>query len=134
MKCLRCGRELKSKASFCPECSVTTAVPLEESPYLLKRISIPVRKPAQKSKKPEAKKSRQSVSRPRMLVCILACLLCIVLLLQLVYLFRDLAAAHGEISRLQSVEDECVLLTEKLRQAQARILALEERLALEAAP
>ena len=134
MKCLRCGRELKSKGSFCSECNVTTAVPLEDSPYLPKRISIPVRKPAQKAKKPEAKKTRQSASRPRLLLCILAFLLCAVLLLQLAYLFKNLEAARGDISRLQSVEDECVLLTEKLRQAQARILALEERLALEAAP
>ncbi len=134
MKCLRCGRELKSKGSFCSQCSVITAVPLEESPYLQKRINLPLRKPVQKAKKTESKKPRQGVSRPRLLFCILAFLLCVALLLQLGYVTLDRQEARDEISRLQSMEDECVLLTEKLRQAQARILALEERLALEAAP
>ena len=134
MKCLRCGRELKSKGSFCSECTVTTAVPLEDSPYLQKRVSLPHRKPVQKAKKAESKKSRQGISRPRMLFCILTLLLCLALLLQLGYLFKAREAIRGELRRLQSVEDECVLLTEKLRQAQARILALEEKLALEAAP
>ena len=134
MKCLRCGKEMKTKGSFCADCNATTVVPLEDSPYLQKQIVLPQRKPVQKPKKPEVKKQRKPETKPRRLFCILLCLICITLLLQLGYVLREQQKYRAEIARLQSVEDECVLLTDKLRQAEVRILELEELLTVESAP
>jgi hypothetical protein len=135
MKCLRCGKELSGTGAFCEACSVTVAEPLTPSPYLNTKISIPKRKPAAKPKKPEGKKSSgRDLSRPRVAVCLVTILLCAFLLLQLYYSYGRYTKAEAEVARLRSVEDECVHLTDLLRQAEGRIVALEEALAREAAP
>ncbi|MBR4308546.1 MAG: hypothetical protein IKT58_03020 [Oscillospiraceae bacterium] len=134
MKCLRCRRELSSDGVFCPECDRTTSVPLENSPYLSKKVVIPKRIPAQKVKKSEAKKQRKTLSIPRLLYCVLSSLACIALILQLVYVTMDQKRAWKEADRLRSMEDECVLLTDKLRQAEAKIRELEALSPPEVAP
>lgn len=134
MKCLRCGREVRDRTAFCPQCSETAAIPLVPSAYMSKKVVIPKRKPAQKTKKPEVKKNRRELSRPRLLVCILSLLLSVALCLQLYYGYTRYTRAEAEVARLQSVENECVHLTDKLRQAENRIVELEEQLALEVGP
>lgn len=134
MKCLRCGRELKTKGSFCDECNLTAAIPLEDSAYLQKKVSLPQRKPAQKPKKVEGKKTREVQAKPRRLFCMVLCLICIGLMFLSGYLIAEHFQHREEIARLSSVEDECVMLTDKLRQAEARILELENLLAEEKAP
>ena len=134
MKCLRCGRELKRKGSFCDDCNLTAAIPLEDSAYLQKKVCLPQRRPAQKPKKTDGKKTREAQAKPRRLFCMGLCIACTALLFLSAYLTVKHFEARREISRLGSVEDECVMLTDKLRQAEARILELENLLAEEKAP
>lgn len=71
MNCLRCGREIEEGASFCRECLKEVGKPLEESPYLSSRITLPPRNchpqasapvaPPKKSPKSERKKSRKGL-------------------------------------------------------------------------
>lgn len=131
MKCLRCGIELKDTIVFCPECSKITSVPLQPSPYLSKKIHLPKRKPPQPPKKPEVKKPAKKEGHPlRRILCTGALtLLCVALLLQSGYTYREKDKLATELERLQSVEDECVRLTDKLRQAEQTAYDLEEELA-----
>ena len=130
MKCLRCGTELKDSNVFCPQCSIVTAVPLQSSPYLSRKIHIPKRKPPQPPKKQEVKKPDQKETHPyrRILFCTLLLLLSVALSLQTVYLYREKEALSTELTRLHSVEDECVRLTDMLRQAEQEVADLEEEL------
>lgn len=130
MKCLRCGTELTDSAVFCPRCSEVTSVPLPASLATNKKIVIPKRTPAQSIKKPEPKKSAKKERRtgPWLTVSILLLFLLGAMVLQGTYTYREKARAEAELSRLQSVEDECVRLTEKLRQSEQAVSDLEAEL------
>ncbi len=130
MKCLRCGAELNESAVFCTACSKVTSVPLPSSPYLNKKIQLPKRKPAQNVRKAEPKKPAKKETRVGrwILISALLFLLSASLLLQGVYLYNKKESFAAEVARLQSVEDECVRLTEMLRQAQEDAMALEKEL------
>ncbi len=136
MKCLRCGKELVAKGTFCTVCDQTTSIPLRDSEYLSKKISIPKRTPVQKAKKTEVKSTHKAPSKakPRLIFCALAFLLCAALFLQLVHVSLERKKALAEVERLSSIEDECVLLTDKLREAEARIRELEGPLTPEVSP
>ncbi len=128
MKCLRCGAELKDSTVFCAECSRVAAVPLKTSPYLTKKIVLPTRKPSQSIKKSEVKKARKHRPWGWVLCSLLLFLLCGALLLQAAYSTLQNRQAQQELDRLQSVEDECVRLTDKLRQTEDTVSSLEEEL------
>ena len=130
MKCLRCGTELKDSTVFCSECNKVTSVPLPSSPYMSKKIILPKRTASQSTKKQEAKKPVKKESRtgPWVLTTLLLLLLSGVLLLQGTYIYKEKLRLSGELSRLQTVENECVRLTELLRQSEEEVSALEEEL------
>ncbi len=130
MKCLRCGTELKDSTMFCPECTKVTAVPLQSSAYLNRKISLPKRKPAQSIKKPDPKLTAPKNRRVGgwILLSALLLLVCALFLLQGVYTYDQKQELSQELARLQGVEDECVRLTDKLRQAEAEAEALEQEL------
>lgn len=72
MNCLRCGREIEEKQSFCEECSKTVSEPLVESAYLSSRVVLPRRKPqpaktvpTKSGKRAERHGERQKDSQPR---------------------------------------------------------------------
>ena len=127
MKCIRCGTELQDSKVFCPDCNKITSVPLTPSPYMSRKIVIPKRKPPQSAKKAETKapaKKEPHASRWILLSGVLL-LLTALMILQGAYNYREKSALATEVARLQSVEDECVRLTDKLRQAQDSVAALE---------
>lgn len=128
MKCIRCGTELKDSSVFCPDCSKVTSVPLSSSPYMSRKIVIPKRKPPQTVKKAEPKKPDPKKSRGSRWILLSAILLLLtaLMLLQGAYTYREKEAYAAEVARLQAVEDECVRLTDKLRQAESSVTALEE--------
>lgn len=130
MKCLRCGTELKDTTVFCPQCSKVTSVPLPASPYLNKKIVIPKRTPAQSIKKQEPKKNTKKPRRPGpwILVSFLLMIVCAALATQAFLSYREKERLQGELLRLQSVEDECVRLTDLLQQSQQEVLSLEEEI------
>lgn len=130
MKCLRCGTELKDSTVFCPECSKVTSVPLPASPYMSKKIVIPKRTPAQSIKKQEPKKTAKKERHPGpwILVSFLLILLTAAMALQGVFTYQEKERLNTELTRLQSVEDECVRLTDLLRQSQQEVSSLEEEL------
>ena len=131
MKCLRCGAELKNSTLFCSQCSKVTAAPLEESPYMSKRILLPKRtSPLQHPKKQEGGKPVKK-ERPAgrwILLSTLLLLLSAALLFQWARTYREKEARETELARLQAVEDECVRLTDMLRQAEQEAAALEKEL------
>lgn len=59
MNCLRCGREIDEKQSFCDSCSKTVSEPLRESPYLSTRVVLPTRR-TPGAKAPPSRSSRRS--------------------------------------------------------------------------
>ncbi len=130
MKCLRCGTDLKDSTVFCPDCSKVTSVPLLPSPYLSRKPLLPKRKPAQSIKKAEPKKTVKKESRSGrwILISALLLLLSATLILQCAYSYGKNKALSAEVARLQSVEDECVRLTDKLRQAEQDVASLEKEL------
>ncbi len=131
MKCLRCGSELTDNGVFCSRCSQVTAVPLSPSPYLSKKIQLPKRKSVQITKKQDGKKAPKKKKRSRfpILFSLLTIVLCGAFFCQGAFYYQENARLSTEASRLQSVEDECVRLTEKLRQAEQAATALEAELA-----
>lgn len=130
MKCLRCGTELKDSNVFCPECNKVTSVPLPSSPFMSKKIELPKRTPAQSIKKQEIKKStKKEASAGRwILLSLFLLLLCGALILQGAYIYEENDRITAELARLQSAEDECVRLTDKLRKAEEEVRTLEEEL------
>lgn len=130
MKCLRCGTEMTDSGVFCPRCSEVTSVPLTPSAYLSKKIHIHKRKPVRVTKKQDPKNptKKEKKRRPRILFPLLTLLLCAVFVLQGGYYHKEKARLSTEVSRLHSVEDECVRLTEKLRQAEQTAADLEDEL------
>ncbi len=130
MKCLRCGTELKNSTVFCPDCSKVTAVPLQPSAYMSRKIVLPKRKPSQSIKKPEGKHPEKKQRKAGGWILLSAVLLLItgLLLLQGAYAYKQKGQLADELSRLQSVEDECVRLTDKLRQAESEAETLEQEL------
>ena len=130
MKCLRCGTELKDSGVFCTECSKVTAVPLPASRYMSRKIILPKRKAPQPMKSPEAKVSEKKAphSGKWIMTSVILLFLCAALILQGAYIYREKEQLATELERLHSVEDECVRLTDKLRQAEDTAAALEEEL------
>ena len=130
MKCIRCGTELKDSSVFCPDCSQVASVPLTLSPYMNKKIVIPKRKPPQNTQKAEPKKTSQKPPRASRWILFsgLLLLLTALMILQGAYTYREKEAYAAEVARLQAVEDECVRLTDKLRQAESAVSTLEEEL------
>ncbi len=130
MKCLRCGTELKDTAVFCPDCSKVTSVPLHSSAYLNKKIVLPKRKPSQSIKKPEGKRpdKKQRKAGGWILLSALLLLVAGLFLIQGVYIYDQKEQLVREVDRLRSVEDQCVLLTDMLRQAEADVESLEQEL------
>lgn len=49
MNCLRCGREIPEKQTFCEECWKTVNQPLKQSPYLNTQIILPTRRKSVKA-------------------------------------------------------------------------------------
>ena len=130
MKCLRCGTELKDSTVFCPDCSKVTSIPLQPSAYLSRKISLPRRKPAQSIKKTEGKRSapKNRNTGGWILLSAVLLLVCALFLFQSVYTYDRKEELAQELARLQAVEDECVRLTDKLRQAESEVESLEQEL------
>ncbi|MBR6825576.1 MAG: hypothetical protein IKM59_03410, partial [Oscillospiraceae bacterium] len=122
---------LKGSSVFCPDCSKVASEPLQPSRYLSRKVTLPKRTPSQSIKKSEPKKSAEKKQRRVggwILLSALLLLFSAVLVLQGVYIYEEKKALATELSRLQSVEDECVRLTDKLREAEQDVLSLEEEL------
>ena len=130
MKCLRCGTDLKGSEVFCPECSKVTAVPLQPSAYMNKKVVLPKRKPPQTTKKPEGKVPvKKQVNKGKWLLISGILLLVVALFtLQSTYIYGEKKDLEAEVRRLHSVEDECVRLTDKVRKAEAEVRELEQEL------
>ncbi len=131
MKCLRCGIELKDSTVFCPDCSKVTSVPLQPSAYLSRKIVLPKRKPPQSIKKTETKSPTRRQRKVGNWIGLSAVLLLVIaaLLLQGAYTYDQKKQLAEEVAQLHAFEDECVRLTNKLREAEAEVASLEEELA-----
>lgn len=130
MKCLRCGAEVKDRSMFCPDCNKVVSVPLKPSPYLNRKVCLPKRRPVQTIKRPEEKKPEKKQHRAGgwILFSALLLLVCAAFLLQGAYIYEQKGELEEEITRLQFAGDECVRLTDQLRQAEGEIEALEQEL------
>lgn len=130
MKCLRCGTDLKDSTVFCPDCSKVTSVPLQSSVYLNRKIILPKRKPSQSVKKAESKTPARKQRRAGswMVLCAILLLVIGALLIHGAYTYDQKKQLAQEVEQLHAFEDECVRLTNKLREAEAEVTSLEEEL------
>ena len=130
MKCLRCGIDLKDNSVFCPDCSKVTSVPLQSSAFLSRKIVLPKRKPSQSIKKPEGKNPTRKQRKAGGWILLSALLLLITSACVLLgaYAYDRSNRLAEEVARLHGFEDECVRLTDMLRQAEAEVASLEEEL------
>lgn len=130
MKCLRCGTDLKDSTVFCPDCSKVASVPLQTSVYLNRKIILPKRKPSQSVKKAESKTPARKQRRAGswMVLCAILLLVIGALLIHGAYTYDQKKQLAQEVEQLHAFEDECVRLTNKLREAEAEVTSLEEEL------
>lgn len=116
MNCLRCGREIDEKQSFCDSCSKTVSEPLQESPYLSAQVVLPTRRvqsakpaPQKNAKRAEHRSERHTEGGSRRALAPL-CLMCFILAAVAVLLSLFFLRTREENKALQ---EKAVLLQEE---------------------
>ena len=128
MNCLRCGREIEEGTSFCRECLKEVGKPLEESPYLSTRVTLPVRSsrrqsapqsvPPKKAQKSERKKSRKGL----IAAVVILGVFCLLLAGTCCWLLRDrFLTDDATANQIRMLEEENLHLSNDLEGAQKEL-------------
>lgn len=130
MHCLRCGTKTEENRSFCDGCAHRMREPLEDSPNLPTKISLPNRQEKPAPKRPEAKKERKKRPWRWILSTLLLFLFCTALLLQGGWYFTawlNNEAKLGQMAREQeALQTEIATLKDNLSQAEQDNMQLRE--------
>ncbi len=132
MYCLRCGAKTQEERSFCDGCTERVGKPLENSPYLPIKYTLPNRRTNPVPKRPEAKKERKKRPWRWILSTVLLILLSAALLLQGGWFFTNWLNNEAELGRInlqnERLQDEIAMLRDSLTQAEQDTAQLQELL------
>ena len=118
MYCLRCGEKAEEGRSFCKKCAERVQKPLEDSPYLPTKITLPNRRANPVPKRTEPKKERKKRPWAWILSALFLGILSFSLLMQGGWYFgawlKTQAALQQTEKERAALQEELAVLQEKL--------------------
>lgn len=129
MKCLRCGAKIQEEHSFCDGCADRVRVPLENTPYLSTRVTLPNRQERPVPKRPDPKKEQKKRPWRWIFSTLLFFLLSAALLLQGGWYFTAWLNNEAELGRMhqqnQTLQDKIAFLEDRLSQAEQEAVQVQ---------